>query len=187
MRINAFALLLLTAVMAGCLRENFAEKEQVLALPEMSSVSLEAEVLGEGSVYDTVVTQVLNVRANRSWSAVIEYEGDQSGWLELSEEELLNLHEYSVDEPVTLTARRNENTTARKARIIFSSDAEHKVTIPVEQKAQIRFLEVEANRSEALSPGYGNGNHSLQHILDGCSGFPAYHCRYFTQRGKREG
>lgn len=151
MRINAFALLLLTAVMAGCLKENFTEKEQVLTLPEMSSVSLEAEVLGEGSVYDTVVTQVLNVRANRSWSAVIEYEGEQSGWLELSEEELLNLHEYSVDEPVTLTARRNENTTARKARIIFSSDAEHKVTIPVEQKAQIRFLEVEANRSEALS------------------------------------
>jgi hypothetical protein len=151
MRSRIFALLLLTAVMAGCLRENFAEKEQVLTLPELSSVTLEAEVLGEDSVYDTVVTQILNVRANRSWSAVIEYEGDQAGWLELSEEELLNLHEYSVDEPVTLTARRNENTESRKARIIFSSDAEHKVTIPVEQKAQVRFLEVEANRSEALS------------------------------------
>ena len=151
MRIKIFALFLLTTVMTGCLRENFAEKEQVLTLPELSSVTLDAEVLGEDNVYDTVVTQILNVRANRSWSAVIEYEGEQYGWLELSEEELLNLHEYSVDELVTLTARRNENAESRKARIVFSSDAEHKVTIPVEQKAQVPFLDVEANRSEALS------------------------------------
>ena len=151
MRIKVFALFLLTAAMTACLRENYAEKEQVLTLPDLSSVTLEAEELGENSVYDTIVTQTLNVRANRSWSAIIEYEGDQTDWLELSEEELLNLHEYSVDEPVTLTAKRNENTSVRKARIVFSSDAEHKVTIPVEQKAQVRFLEAEPDRSEALS------------------------------------
>ena len=86
MRIKIFALFLLTTVMTGCLRENFAEKEQVLTLPELSSVTLDAEVLGEDNVYDTVVTQILNVRANRSWSAVIEYEGEQYGWLELSED-----------------------------------------------------------------------------------------------------
>ena len=151
MRIKVLSLVLLVAAITGCLKENYAEKEQVLTLPDLSSVTLEAEVLGENNVYDTVVTQLLNVRANRSWSAVVEYEGDQTGWLELSEEELLNLHEYSVDEPVTLTAKRNENTSSRKARITFSSDAEHKVTIPVEQKAQVRFLEAEPNRSEALS------------------------------------
>ena len=68
MRIKIFALFLLTAVMAGCLRENFAEKEQVLTLPELSSVTLEAEVLGEDSVYDTVVTQIRSTTSATSWS-----------------------------------------------------------------------------------------------------------------------
>ena len=151
MRTKVFALVLLAAALTACLRENYAEKEQVLELPELSAVTLEAEVLSPENVYDTVVTQLLNVRANRSWSAVIEYEGAEEGWLKLSEEELLNLHEYSVNEPVTLTASRNESTTARKAKIIFSSDASHKVTIPVEQKAQVRFLDVKTDRDEVLS------------------------------------
>lgn len=151
MRNKVFALFLLTAALTGCLRQNYAEKEQVLELPEISAVTLEAEVLGEDLVYSPVVEQILNVRANRSWSAVIEYEGTEEGWLQLSEEELLNLHEYSVDEPLTITALRNENTVSRKARIIFSSDAAHKVTVPVEQKAQVRFLDAELDRNEALS------------------------------------
>ena len=94
MRNKVFALFLLTAALTGCLRQNYAEKEQVLELPEISAVTLEAEVLGEDLVYSPVVEQILNVRANRSWSAVIEYEGTEEGWLQLSEEELLNLHEY---------------------------------------------------------------------------------------------
>jgi len=151
MRTKIFALALLTAALSACLRENYAEKEQVLELPELSSVTLEAEVLGEGNVYDPVVTQLLNVRSNRSWSAVIQYEGEESDWLKLSEEELLNLHEYSVDEPLTLTASRNESASVRKASIIISSDADHKLTIPVEQKAQVRFMDVETDRNEALS------------------------------------
>ena len=154
MQTKVLTLVLICCTLVGCLRENYAEKEQVLSVPEdHSSLTLEAETLGEGNVYDTVVTQLVNIRANRSWSAVIEYEGDEAEWLDLSVDEFLNLHEYSVDEPITLIAQRNKSNNSRRAKIVVSSDSEHVITIPVEQKAQQPFIEVEAERSEVLSIG----------------------------------
>ena len=154
MQTKVLTLVLICGTLVGCLRENYAEKEQVLSVPEdHSSLTLEAETLGEGNVYDTVVTQLVNIRANRSWSAVIEYEGDEAEWLDLSVDEFLNLHEYSVDEPITLIAQRNKSNNSRRAKIVVSSDSEHVITIPVEQKAQQPFIEVEAERREVLSIG----------------------------------
>ena len=154
MRTKVLPIVLLLGALTGCLRENFAEKEQVLTVPEdQTSVVMEAEVLGEGDVYDAVVTQILNVRANRSWSAVIQYEGDETEWLELSSDEFLNLHEYSVDEPIELIAQRNKSGASRKAKLIISSDKEHIITIPIEQKAQQPFIDAEAERTEVLSIG----------------------------------
>ena len=154
MRTKVLPIVLLLGALTGCLRENFAEKEQVLAVPEdQTSVIMEAEVLGEGDVYDDVVTQLVNVRANRSWSAVIQYEGTDAEWLELSSDEFLNLHEYSVDEPVELVAKRNMSGVSRETRLIISSDKDHIITIPVEQKPQQLFIDAEAERAEVLSIG----------------------------------
>ena len=155
MQTKNLAIVFLLCILTGCLRENFAEKEQVLTVPEdLSSIVLEAEVLGESDVFDAVVTKLLNVRSNRSWSAVIQYEDDtQAGWLELSTEEFLNLHEYSVDEPVTLIAGRNKSGSARRANLVISSDVDHIITIPIEQKAQQLYIDAEAERTEVLSIG----------------------------------
>lgn len=154
MRTKVLPIVLLLGALTGCLRENFAEKEQVLTVPEdQASVVMEAEVLGEGDVYDAVVKQLVNVRANRSWSAVIEYEGTEADWLELSSDEFLNLHEYSVDEPVELVAQRNKSGVSRKAKLIISSDKDHIITIPVEQKPQQLFIDAETERAEVLSIG----------------------------------
>lgn len=154
MRTKVLPIVLLLGALTGCLRENFAEKEQVLTVPEdQTSVVMEAEVLGEGDVYDAVVTQLVNVRANRSWSAVIQYEDTETEWLELSSDEFLNLHEYSVDEPIELVAQRNKSGISRKAKLIISSDKDHIITIPIEQKPQQPFIDAEAERTEVLSIG----------------------------------
>lgn len=151
MRTKVLALIAILPMLFGCLRENYSEKEKVLSVPDITSITLDAEELGDDDVYADVVNQLITIKANRSWSAIIRYRGDEADWLSLSEEELLNLHEYSVDEPVTVIAKRNKGTSARKAEIVVSSDKEHIITIPVEQKGQNRFIEAVPERTEALS------------------------------------
>ncbi|MBO4428182.1 MAG: hypothetical protein J5771_06860 [Bacteroidales bacterium] len=142
---------LLLPALFGCLREHYTEEDKVLSVGDITSVSIAAEELGEGNVYDTVVVAPFMVRANRSWSAVITYEGNESGWLRLSEEEVLNLHEYSVDEPISLIASRNKSTEARRATLTISMDADNKIVLPVEQAGQSRFIDGETDHPTAMS------------------------------------
>lgn len=151
MRFKISALILLLPALFGCLREHYTEEDKVLSVGDVASVAIEAEELGEGNVYDTVVVAPFTVRANRSWSAVITYEGNESGWLRLSEEEMLNLHEYSVDEPIELIAQRNRSTTARRATLTISMDADNKIVLPVEQAGQRRFIDGATDHPTALS------------------------------------
>ena len=151
MRTKIPFLLLALLALAGCLRKEYAEKENVLLVDGMEALAVDAEKLGEGDVYDDVVEVPLTVRANRSWSAVIQYEGEETGWLELSSEESLNLHQYSIDDPVTVLATRNKTTEPRRAKIIISEDAGNILTLPVVQQGQTRFITATPNRDKALA------------------------------------
>ena len=151
MRTKIPFLLLALLSLAGCLRKEYAEKENVLLVDGMETLAVDAETLGEGNVFDDVVEVPLTVRANRSWSAVIEYEGEETDWLELSTDESLNLHQYSIDDIVTLKAARNKTTESRSARLIISEDAEDILTLPVVQKGQARFITATPNREKALA------------------------------------
>ena len=151
MRTKALTLLLILPALAGCLRKEYAEADKVLAVGDLETLAVEAEVLGEDNVFADVVETPLNVSANRSWSAVIEYEGEESDWLSLSEDELLNLHDFTQVEPVTVVATRNKSLQSRSARLIISEDADHILTLPVVQAGQTRFLSAEPNREKALA------------------------------------
>ena len=151
MKFKVLALTLLLPALFGCLREHYTEEDKVLSVGDITSVAIAAEELGEGNVYDTVVVAPFTVRANRSWSAVITYEGNESGWLRLSEEEVLNLHEYSMDEPISLIASRNKSTEARRATLTISMDADNKIVLPVVQAGQSRFIDGATDHPTALS------------------------------------
>ena len=151
MRTKALTLLLILPALAGCLRKEYAEADKVLAVGDLETLAVEAEVLGEDNVFADVVEIPVTVSANRSWSAVIEYEGEESDWLSLSEDELLNLHDFTQNEVVTVAATRNKTMQSRSARLIISEDAEHILTLPVVQAGQTRFLRAEPNREKALA------------------------------------
>ena len=151
MRIKVLTLFLSLLALTGCLRKEYAEADEVLAVGDIETLAVEAEVLGEDNVFADVVETPLNVSANRSWSAIIEYEGEESDWLSLSEDELLNLHDFTQVEPVTVMAARNKTMQSRTARLIISEDAEHILILPVVQAGQTRFLRAEPNREKALA------------------------------------
>ncbi len=151
MRTKIPCLLLALLALAGCLRKEYAEKENVLSVSDLESLTVDAETLGENNVYGTVVEVPITIKANRSWSAVVEYDGEEAPWLDLSMDESLNLHQYSIDEPIRVVATRNKSVTSRKARIIISEDAKDVLTLPVEQKGQTRFIDAKPNREKALA------------------------------------
>ena len=151
MRTKVLTVLSILLAATGCLRKEYAEAEGALAVDGLETLTVDAEVLGEGDVFDDIVEAPFTVRANRSWSAVIEYDGDDSGWLSLSEDEALNLEAFTQEETITVMAARNKSTQPRNARIIISEDAEHAMTLPVVQEGQTRFLRATPNREKALA------------------------------------
>lgn len=151
MRTKIPFLLLALLALSGCLRKEYAEQENVLLVDGRETLTVDAEKLGEDNVYEDVVEVPITVRANRSWSAVIQYDGEETDWLELSAEESLNLHQYSIDDVVTVLAARNKATESRSARIIISEDAQDILTLPVVQKGQARFITATPNRDKALA------------------------------------
>lgn len=153
MRNKVLFLLLSTLAITGCLRKSYMEAETALSVPEidMDGISMDAEVLGEDNVYALTVSKDVTVNANRSWSAVIHFENPDDDWLTLSQDESLNPHQYTLQEPVGLVALRNTSTQARKATVVVSEDAENILTIPVVQKGQKRFLEATPRREKALA------------------------------------
>lgn len=146
-------LLLSTLALTGCLRKTYKEVETTLSVPEMDAegISIEAEMLNEDNVYSPAVIKPVTVSANRSWSAVIRYDNPGDDWLSLSQEELLNPHQYTIPESVGLVAMRNKTTLARRAAVIISEDDEHILTVPVVQKGQERFLRATPLREKALA------------------------------------
>ncbi len=151
MRTKKLIMLLCVAALTGCFRENYSEDAAKLAVPDTETLSIQAEVLGDGDVFDADVPMQVAVRANRSWSAVIVYEGKETDWLTLSSNESLNLQRYTVCDTILARASRNTTTESRKAKIVFSSDADTVTELPVVQKGQTRFLRVSADRDKALA------------------------------------
>lgn len=151
MKTKTLTLVLSVLALSGCFRVKYEEEEKVLSVADLSSLTLGAEVLGEGNVYEPAVEAPVTVKANRSWSAVIEYEGSETGWLDLSADERLNLHKYTVGDTLSVIAARNKSEVSRKARIVISEDAQTVFTLPVEQTGQVRFLAATPLREKALA------------------------------------
>ncbi len=151
MRTKLLSLFLTLLVVCGCLRENFREENNVLSVADIETLTIDAEVLGADNVYDTLVSMPVKVLANRSWSAVIKYDGESSDWLELSQDESLILDDYTVEDNVFVLAKRNKTLNTREAKIIISEDADHVMTLPVKQLGQTRFISATTDREKALA------------------------------------
>jgi len=143
--------LLCLLALTGCLREKYREDARQITVPDMETLTIQAEVLGAEKVFGDDVPVPLAVSANRSWSTRVEYEGAETDWLCFSTDEMLNLNEFTMVDTIEVRALRNTSTEARKAKIILSTDAETSAILPVVQQGQKRFLTAAPDREKALS------------------------------------
>lgn len=142
-------LVLLTAVVSGCMKQHTFEKELVFrANVDRIEMSAEGErVLDPAAQYETKIRDTVIVSCNRNFSSKIEPAVD---WVTVESAGEINLSGTTREFPVVLVFSRNRADTPRSAELVLYSEQDA-IRIPMTQSAPDYFFESSMDKEEVIS------------------------------------